>query len=80
MNRGTRQRLLVATALSLVLAAPGIFGPREAHADTEERVKRLEKVILEQQRKLSEQEKRLKELEARRPPEPEVVRGGARRT
>jgi hypothetical protein len=80
MNWGTRSRLLVATALSLVLAAPGFISPQEARADTEERVKRLEQVILEQQRKLAEQEKRLKELETRRPPDPEIVRGGVRRT
>jgi hypothetical protein len=54
--------------------------PQTARADTEERVKRLEQIILDQQRKLSEQEKRLKELETRRPPDPEVVRGGVRRT
>jgi hypothetical protein len=67
-----RQRLLVATALSLVLAS------HDARADTEERVKRLEQIILDQQRKLSEQEKRLKELETRRTADPEAVRGTPR--
>lgn len=73
-----RGHLLVATALSLVLAAPGLVVPSVARADTEERVKRLEQIILDQQRKLAEQEKRLKELETRRPPDPEVVRGSPR--
>ena len=73
-----RRRFLVATGLSLVLTAPGMLWPSDARADTEERVKRLEQIILDQQRKLSEQEKRLKELETRRPPEPEIMRGSPR--
>lgn len=70
-----RQRFLVRTGISLALAATSmvIF---DARADTEDRVKRLEGIILEQHRKMSEQEKRLKELEARSVPQPEVVRGG----
>jgi len=75
-----RGHLLVATALSLVLAAPGLMGPSVARADTEERVKRLEQVILEQQRRLSEQEKRLKELETRGPTEAAPARGSPRRS
>jgi hypothetical protein len=46
-------------ALALSMAWPGAL-----RADTEDRIKRLERTILDQQRKLSEQEKRLKELEA----------------
>jgi len=63
-----RQRLLTATALSCALAAGlGGYWPSPVQADTEDRIKRLEQVILDQQRKLGEQEKRLKELETRGP-------------
>ena len=76
MNRGgMRHRLLTATGMASILALGLVLWPGSPRADTEERVKRLEQIILEQQRKLSEQEKRLKELETRRPAEAEATRG-----
>jgi hypothetical protein len=65
-----RQGLLTTTGLGCVFVLGLSFGwPAPARADTEERIKRLEKVILDQQKKLAEQEKRLKELETRPQPE-----------
>lgn len=72
---GTRRRLLAATGLASVLAAALSLGwPSAPRADTEDRIKRLERIILEQQRKLSDQEKHLKELAGRRPQEDEARR------
>jgi len=66
-----RRRILLSTVWSAAVAGAIAAGSPEAQAQEqaqgEDRIQRLERIILEQQKRLVEQDKRLKELEERKP-------------
>lgn len=67
---GELQRLPFATAIkaAVVVAAVASFAPGSASAAADTDIKRLEKIILEQQKRIESQERRLLLLERRRAP------------